>query len=138
MYDHQKDTFDPKAFAAISLTSAAEVAAMYPGLRKMKVRKVGFTVTTSPTVTAAIISFRQRITPRSATGQMVITTLTIPVAAVIGTTYYKEGLNFDIPPGDELQVEVTQVATAGAGVLHVESEPVWETSANNVNMIASA
>lgn len=139
-YDHQKDQAPLIAFAAasVSLASAAEVAVVYPGLRKMRVRRIGITVTVSPTTTPPVVSFRHRITPRSATGQTVIDTITIPVGAAIGSIYYVDGLDYVIPPGDELQAEVTTAAAAGSGILHVESEPIWEVEANNSNMVLSA
>lgn len=101
-----------------SLTSAAVIKRYLAG-EGFQVRRVGFFVTTAPTVTAAVIQFQLRPTPGSATNAVVLATLNIPVGQTIGTTVYANLDSVKISLGQELAAVVTTTSTAGAGVVEI-------------------
>jgi len=137
-YDQQKDQLLLAIAAATTATGVIAGTRWYPPFHPVTVQEFSAQITTSPTVTATILALKRRPTPGSATGEVIILTLTLPVAAVIGNVYYKRGGDTKISPGDELVVDVTQASTAGAATMGCAWSPSWEAPANNAKMIASA
>lgn len=109
-----------------------------PGYQPIVVNAIYAVIVTSPTVTAAVLTFKFRPTIGSATGEVVIGTLTLPVAAVIGNMYYKKVDNTKCSATGEVVVSVTTASTAGAAALGFIAVPSWEAPTNNAKMIASA
>lgn len=136
MYDHQK-TETPPAVAA-TLAATGITARFFPGLTPVIVRGIYAIVTVAPTVTAPVINVKRRPTPGSATGEVSIGTLTIPVATAIGKCVYKVGFDTKIYPGEELVFDVTTAGTAGSATLGAQIDPAWEVPANNTNGVLSA
>jgi hypothetical protein len=136
-YDQQKDQVF--FISAGALTSAATLATFYyVPFHPIVVQEFCARITTSPTVTAAVVRIKKRPTPGSDTGQVLGLTLTLPVAAVIGTVYWKKGGDLLVRPGEQLCVEVTSVATAGAADFGVSFSPSWDSPGNSTLMVASA
>lgn len=114
----------------IAAQTPAVKATLYPGLQKMVVRSVAFTITVAQTVTASVWSLRKRPTPGSSSGETVIATITLPTTDAIGVVRYRKGLNVELVPGDELALTLDTAATAGSAAVAVELDPVPEHSAN--------
>jgi len=108
------------------------------GYKGIRVKAIWATIITAPTVTNVVASFKYRPTPGSATGEVVIGTLTLPVAAAIGKQYYKKLFDYLALPGGELVVDITTASTAGAAAFGFFGEPQWANPLDNANQIASA
>jgi hypothetical protein len=119
-------------------TAAGVVARQIIGYKNLRVKALWATVIVSPTVTNAIATFKYRPTPGSASGEVVIGTLTLPVAAVIGKQYYKKLFDFIALSGGEVVVDITTTSTAGSAAFGFFGEPQWSNPLDNANMIASA
>lgn len=140
-YDQQKDQIAMLGGIGtpiITTTGPIAVTRYYVPFYPVYVTEFTAMIVTSPTVTPAILALKRRPTPGSATGEVIIGTLTLPVAAVIGNVYYKRGLRTKCFPGDEIVIDMTQVATAGAATFGMVIIPAWELPGNNTKMIASA
>lgn len=113
--------------------------------------RVGFTITTAITVTAAVINF-DRIT-YTATGSQTrgdcdVGQLTLPINAYRNKCYYDEtdastAVTTDtwvetLSEGDVVVVQVATSSTAGAGFPFIVVEVDNERPANNANMVQSA
>src|SRR5262252_4226174 len=87
-YDQQKN--DLTLLVATSVADSAFVAASraYPSTPSM-VRRLWATVTTVISTAASVITFTYRPTPGSATGQVTLGTLTVPLATAAGKFMYK-------------------------------------------------
>ena len=109
-----------------------------PGIRPMIVRSASVTVNTAITVTAVVLNIKRRPTPGSATGEVSIGTLTIPVSTAIGKSVYKKGFAVKVSPGEEVVFDCTTAATAGAGTLCLDVEEAPEEPGNVTNMVLSA
>jgi len=97
------------------------------------------TITTAMTVTAAVVDFIYRPTPGSATGQVVLGRLTLPVTgSTIGHQVYKKITPVRCNPGGELVIELITASTAGAAAFGVVEGASAEFAANIAAMIASA
>jgi hypothetical protein len=118
--------------AVESLTSAANIA-KFLCPEQMDVLQVSFKVTTAPTVTAAVISVYNRTSPGVTSGQVLLTTITIPVATAIGTLVYKP-IEASCQEGSTVEFDVTTTATAGAGYGYCK---VGFSSENPTNLASS-
>lgn len=126
----------PTSFATTGIKGANTCL---PIIRPLSVEAVAVTITTAITVTAAIATLKYRPTPGSATGEVSLGTITLPVTgSAIGQQYYKRITPFKANPGGELVLDVTQAATAGAGVAGVVVSETTEIPGNVPAMIASA
>lgn len=130
--------------AAPVLTSTAVLAPGVVALKHSQVACLAFLVTTTVVSTApVVITAKKRITTNSATGEVVMGTLTIPAGTAAGTIVYRY-LDEDLPsrslrPGQVCIYEVTTAAAgggaAGAGLPLPE---LWEnpqTYANDQNTL---
>jgi hypothetical protein len=134
MYDHGKEYLRVPA-VTFSLGIKATFTA---GLVPMKLRSIAVVVTTQMTVTPPVLTPKFRPTAGSAAGEVNQATLTVPLARVPGEVVYKKNYDLTIAPGQNLVLEVTTAATAGAGDIVAEFEPNWENIANNTKAFASA
>lgn len=112
-------------------------------VRACRVYKLMFTLTSeaaSGTTTAPVVIFTKRPTPLSASGEVVVDTLTIPSGTAIGKTVYLEIEPVSFAVGDSMELSWTVgVGTpTGQGVYSFECIEEPEEAANNSDMIESA
>lgn len=141
MYDQQKFERLLGAYAADIVTAADPIAnaRWAPGTFAANVRRVFALITVANTVAPTILTFKHRPTPGSASGEVTIATLTIPIDAPIGNVYYKNvATEFRVNPGSEVVVQTDGGGTAGTATLGIVCDPVWEHPGNNTKMVASA
>ena len=103
------------------------------------VQRIGCTITTALTVTAVVIAFDRRPLPGSDTGRgdADVGTLTAPAAAqVVGRTLYDD-VQVNLKGGEQVVVEVTTAASAGAGLPFLEITPRAEEPANDSEFISA-
>jgi len=121
-----------------SSTDAGELSCVKP----CKVKQLQFHVTdevVAGTTTAPTVVFTRRPTPNSATGEVVVGTLTIPSGTAVGKVLYKDvDVSFDT--GDVLEISHTigVGSPTGQGIAQAICEDNAETPANMSDMIASA
>lgn len=126
----------PTSFATTGIKGANTCL---PIFRPIEIKGAAVTITTAITVTDAIMTFKYRPTPGSATGEVALGTMTLPVTgSAIGKQWWKKFTPFKANPGGEIVIDVTQAATAGAGVAGVLVHEVTEAPGNVANMVASA
>lgn len=131
----------PDALATVSLAAIANNLRFYRLFNAITVLRIGVMITTTCTVTAPVVSFDKRLINGSDVGRvngaLGIGLLTFPAVAlcVAGTVIYKE-VESDATAGNEIVVQVTTAATAGAGIPFVEYINRHESAANMSNMIA--
>lgn len=109
------------------------------GSRPIDVREIGIQVAVAITVTAVIAQVIWRPDPASATGQVVLGTITVPVGTPIGTVVRKRvqpGVKFG--PGGYFVLNVTQAATAGTGYGSIQATEANESAGNVATALESA
>jgi hypothetical protein len=130
----------PDSLATVLLSGVTDNLRLFRIFGPITVHRVGFLITTATTVTAPIVDWDRRITPGSDTGRVDkgVTTMTFPAVAlgVIGAVIYKNVL-VDLSAGDEVTVQVTTAATAGAGIPFLEFVARDEVPANQPDMVAA-
>lgn len=129
------------------LSAAAAVYGGYLVCSQVKVKRFMFYVTVAvvAATTAPVVKVSRRPTYNSATGEVLIASMTIPTGTAAGKVLYKNcssALNV-LYPGEELSYEQTVQAAdpgtaAGSGFYAVELELDPEAPGNQSNMIASA
>ena len=126
----------PISFASTGIKGASTCL---PIMRPVNVQALAITITTAITVTDAIMTLKYRPTPGSASGEVALGTMTLPVTgSAIGKQYYKKLASYKALPGGEIVLDVTQAGTAGAGIGGVLTDEVTEPPGNVPNMVASA
>lgn len=140
MYAHSS-LMDTQLAVAVSVANADPLAGArwFQGYVKVKVRAIWAVVTTQIATATLTLTYKFRPTPGSSSGEIVIGTLTLPVGALVGKSYYKDMALFDIPcvPGGEIVVQAAGGATGNATVgISLEATP--ENPDNHSNMILSA
>lgn len=113
--------------------------------RQVRVKRLMFLVTTTVAAdaTAPQVEFNKRVTPKSATAEVLLGTLIIPDGTAAGTRIYKDIDPVVIGPGESISFEHTVQAAdgssaTGAGYYLVEVDPDPEYVANQADMVASA
>lgn len=142
------DYFIPKSASRLTAEDLTASAAVYDGMictRACRVSRVMFVVTvlTATDTTAPAVEFNRRPTIASATGEVLMGTLTIPDASAVGTVIYKDIEPVEFAPGEELSFEHTVAGTdgssaAGSGFYSFEIEDSPEEPLNQTKMTASA
>jgi len=116
---------------ALTLASTGIKARWHPGTMPATIRRWGLTLEAATSVTAAVVVLKKRPTPGSASGEVVLSTLTLATAEAAGNTVYSNNLNAQILAGEQVIVEVTTAATGGATTYaFLEFDPDWDTPAN--------
>lgn len=139
MYLNKVSGLIPTGSAQSCTTAAPTDIAVFLAPNQVIIKRVGFVIKTAMTVTAAVISVYKRPKASTNTNQVLITTLTIPVAQAIGSYVYKDITGYAIPAGYELAFVCTTAATAGDGwCLASEVEDAPEVALNLSTMVASA
>lgn len=130
----------PDALATVLLSGVTDNLRLFRIFGPIATRKVGFLITTATTVTAPVVDWDRRITNGSDTGRIDkgVAVMTFPAVAlgVVGTVIYKNAF-VDLNAGDEVTVQVTTAATAGAGIPFLEFIARDEVPANQSDMIAA-
>lgn len=139
-YTHSSLT-DTQLAVAVSVANADPLAGarLFQGYARVKLRAIWAVITTQIATATLTLTYKFRPTPGSAAGEIIIGTLTIPVGALVGKSYYKDMALLDIPcnPGGEVVVQAAGGATGNATVgVSVEVTP--ENPDNHPNMILSA
>lgn len=141
-YETSQGGINPPNGATPAATFVTQVTAVkmrhFVGYQPLNVRALWATVVVTPTVTAVILNYKFRPTPGSATGEVSLGTLTLPVGAAIGNQYYKKIQEFKALPGGEIVVDMTQASTAGEACAGIFGEPAWDNVQSNAKMVASA
>jgi len=131
----------PDAFATVLLSGVTDNLRLFRIMGAITVLRVGFNITTAPTTTSPVVDWDRRILTGSDTGRIDkgVTVMTFPAVALcpIGSIIYKN-VTVDLNPGDEVSVQVTTAAAAGAGFPFLEYVPRDETPANFADMVAAA
>jgi hypothetical protein len=115
----------------------------YICIKRCQLKRVQFTVAgeiVAGTTTAPTVVFTKRPTPLSATGEAVVSTLTIPDTTAVGATIYAD-VDVNMVVGDSLEVAWT-VGTGdptgmGFASFHYDDDPENE-AANNTEVTVSA
>ncbi len=133
----------PKSTAVFTAEDLNASPAVYGGflvMKQCKIKAIKFYVTTAiNTVTAPAVEFNRRPTYNSASGEVLLGTLTIPNGTAAGKVIVKEIDPVVLFPGEELSLEHTvQAGTAGAGFYGFEIMDDPEEIANQSNVIESA
>lgn len=113
MYKDKQGGFRGKPAAAASLTSAANIL-NFLAEQSLIVRRLSFQVKTTVVSTGnVVITAYRRPTPGSATGQVVLGTLSIPTTSAAPNVFYKDIQGVLFNPGDEFAFDVTTAAAGG-------------------------
>jgi len=140
MYDHQKMDIMIAMNAAIeTLADPIPAARWFPGYQPVLVRAVWAVITVANTVAPTILTYKFRPTPGSASGEIVLGTLTIPINAAVGNCYYEKVAvePTKCTPGGEIIVSTDGGGTVGNASVGVFAEHSWDTPGNNTRMIAA-
>lgn len=148
-------SYESVILRAGTITTAANLAATagqwvgFAVLSPIMATRLKFIVTTAVTAgtTAPVVAVKRRPTLGSSSNAVVLTSMTIPNGAAVGTVYYRDipygsgTSNKYLNAGEELSLEVTTQATdggtaAGAGFITVERENVVDQAANQSKMVA--
>jgi hypothetical protein len=116
---------------------AAAVVPLRPGYQPIMPVAVYALIVTQPTTTPPVIVFKFRPTLGSPTGEIVIGTLTVPLATVAGIMLFKTVDNVKCTPGGEIVATITTAAAAGAAQLGLLLSPNWDSPGNNLKMVRS-
>lgn len=116
---------------ALTLASTGVKARWTPGVQGGTIRRWGLQLEAATSVTAAVVVLKKRPTPGSATGEVVLQSLTLATAEAAGNTVYGNDLQAQILPGEQVIIEVTTAATGGATTFaFLEFDPDWEVPGN--------
>jgi hypothetical protein len=126
----------PVSGSTESLASTAVIKRYAVGIG-MNIRQVAFLVTTAPTTTAPVIVLKKYPVAGSSAGAVSLATLTLPVGTAAGSVVYKKLDSITLEAGQELVMEVTTAAAAGAGYSLIEAYHAPEDVQNLSNCIAS-
>lgn len=126
-------------------TGTGDAAPVYRVFTQIRVTRIMASVTTAIVngLVAAIVTVYRRPTPGSTSGQVAIGTLTFPTGTALGKVLYKDIVETNLFPGEELAFNVSTAGTdsgsaAGAFVGSFEANDDPDTPANQSNMVASA
>lgn len=116
---------------AITLASTGVKARWTPGVQGGTIRRWFLQLEQATTTTAAVVVLKKRPTPGSASGEVVLQSLTLSATEAAGNTVYGNDLQATILPGEQVIIEVTTAATAGAlTYAGLEFDPDWEVPTN--------
>lgn len=121
-------------------TPAIKGASTCPVLmRPVEVQAICALITTAMTVTAAVIDIKYRPIPGSASGEVVLGRLTLPVSgSTIGDLVYKKVAPVKCGPGGEIVADLVTASTAGAAIFGVVANETTEHPSNSAIMKESA
>lgn len=140
MYDNQQ--IDETVLENTAIGTAADpitTARRSIGSQPKVIRALWATVNVAIATSTITLTFKYRPTPGSASGEVVLGTVLIPITATAGKILYKNVTPYQAAPGGEVVIQ-TNGNGAGAGTVSAgyRATPNWENLANNANAIASA
>ena len=119
-----------------SVTSTGIKGALAAGVNPFVVRRVGFLVTTVPTVQSLILRVETSVSGAAYAALSPTCTITVPTTAVVGQVYWTQtALNVKISAGDRVGFDVTQAPTAGAGSIIVVIDPSYDSVLNDTSLV---
>lgn len=125
----------------VSFTATGKVASWVCGIVPHILRAVSvIPLTTNAPAIAGVASIRTMATAgtTSTTGDQV-DNITLTTTAILGKPYYVNGLDTEIEPGGELEINITTAATGrSANRVIAYLEPRWEVPGNLTQMVESA
>jgi len=139
--------FMPRGTAPLAIEAIDAAVAVHGGLvcvKRCAVKRLMFVLETAVvgTSTAPAVEFNRRPTIASASGEVLLGTLTIPDGTALGSVIYKDIDPVVFEVGDELSLEHSVQAVggtvAGDGYYAALCIDDPEVAANESNMIASA
>lgn len=132
-------------YTALSLVGAPAVYSIYNVMSRFKLSRIMLKVSTlvATSTTAAQVSFYQRPTPGSTSGEVLIGTLTIPTGTAVGKVLYKDVESVSLQVGQDLVVKLAVQgadgsSAAGAGFAGFVGMLDPEDARSEANMILSA
>lgn len=137
-YNHQMTEVMINPSASIAPANPVATARWCPGMTKQRIRGISATITVVTATEIITLTFKYRPTPGSATNEVTIGTLTLPIGAAVGKVYWKKGLNYLVEPGGEVVVQSAGASATGSAVMGLLVEPQWELPENLAAGIESA
>lgn len=133
----------PKSTAVFTAEDLSAANAVYGGFLVMKQCRIKaflfYVTTTISATTNPAVTMSRRPTYNSATGAVLLGTITLPTTTAAGQVMYKLISPTTLYPGDELSFEQTvQASSAGGGFYGFEIELDPEVAPNQTNMVKSA
>jgi len=131
---------DVNSAAGQSITTTGDKL-FYAPPKRMIIRQMVVTVTTATTAAdPCTIALEHRPTAGSDAGriQSGIPTVTIPGGSAAGTVWYKANLSYEVDPGEQIVVDVTDASAAGAASIAMVVEWSPQVPGNFAIMTASA
>ncbi len=112
-------------------------------VRPCQVYRLKFTMVTElagGTSTAPTVLFKKRPTPKSATGETTMGTVTVPDATAVGATIYLDITPVSLAVGDAMEISHTvgSGTPTGKGFWSVDITDSPETAVNNTELTLSA
>lgn len=136
-YTHSK--YEVIAARGADLAATGDEGDWAPGYIPHIIRAVVILITNTIGATGTI-SVDKRVTFGSDSGRLVghVATIALTTAHVGGVAIYKDGLDVEILPGEQVMFDVTDAAASGdLADLILYVEPRWETPANISAMVAA-
>lgn len=119
-----------------AVTSTGIKGALAAGVNPYILRRVGFLVTTVPTVQSLIARVEKSANSAAYAALSPTCTITVPTTATLGQVYWTEtALNVVCTPGDRLGIDVTQAPTAGAGSFIFVIDPSYDAPGNDTQLV---
>lgn len=124
MYGDQADN-------SFTLVGTGVKARWSPATQGCTIRRFAVVVEVAATTTACVMTLKKRPTPGSASGEVILQTLTLSATEAAGTVVYGNDLQAQILPGEQVVVDVTTAGVAAnRNYAFLEIDPDWETSGN--------
>lgn len=138
-YRHQYSNVILTASAVTLGTSGVSVGVRYfPGYMSEHVRGFYAVMTTTLPNCSGAVAVLQRISYDVATTATTIATINFTATANIGVVFYEDDIQYEIGPGDQVQVDITDIATvAGTAIFGMYVTPKFETPQNATNCRAT-
>jgi hypothetical protein len=137
-YNHQMTEVMINPPVSIAAANPIATARWTPGMTKQRIRGISATITVVTATAEITLTFKYRPTPGSATNEVTIGTLTLPIGAAVGAVYWKKGLNYLVEPGGEVVVQSAGASATGSAAMGLLVEPQWELPENIAAGVESA
>ena len=140
-YESRQGAVKTDSDATVLLSGVTDNLRLFRVFEPITVTRIGFIITTATTVTAPIVDWDKRVVIASDAGRVdkAVGTMTFPVVAdgAIGNVIYKDITPVDLDAGNEICVQVTTAATAGAGIPFLVYHSRSEVPGNQTKMKAA-
>lgn len=136
-YDNQKVDYTIVQAGSVAPADPIAAARLGVGIQPMMIDKLWATITTVTAVAIVTLTFKWRPTPGSATNEVIIGTLVLPIAAAVGKQYYKPVAPYKAMPGGEIVVQAAGASATGNAHIGVAAYPSWDAPEGNANQILS-